>query len=99
VRTCAGGPPPSLSSDVWARDYNEIKAHGAKISSRRTAEQTDIARFWETTASTIYFPVVRSVAEAPGRETTQNARLLAVAAQAMDDALIAVFDAKYHYNF
>jgi hypothetical protein len=88
VRTCAGGPPPSLSSDVWARDYNEIKAHGAKISP-----------FLGTTASTIYFPVVRSVAEAPGRETTQNARLLAVAAQAMDDALIAVFDAKYHYNF
>jgi PAP2 superfamily len=93
------GPPPSLSSDVWARDYNEIKGLGAKNSTRRTAEQTDIARFWESTASTIYFPVVRSVAEAPGRETTQNARLLAVAAQAMDDALIAVFDAKYHYNF
>jgi hypothetical protein len=93
------GPPPSLSSDVWARDYNEIKALGAKNSTRRTAEQTDIARFWETTASAIYFPVVRSVAEAPGGETTQNARLLAVAAQAMDDALIAVFDAKYHYNF
>jgi hypothetical protein len=93
------GPPPSLSSDVWARDYNEIKALGAKNSTRRTAEQTDVARFWETTASTIYFPVVRSVAEASGRETTQNARLLAVAAQAMDDALIAVFDAKYHYNF
>jgi hypothetical protein len=30
---------------------------------------------------------------------TQNARLLAVAAQAIDDALIAIFDAKYHYNF
>ena len=93
------GPPPSLSSDVWARDYNEVKALGAKNSARRTVEQTDIARFWETTASTIYFPVVRSVAEAPGRETTQNARLLAVVAQAMDDALIAVFEAKYHYNF
>ncbi len=92
-------PPPSLNSELWARDYNEIKALGAKNSTRRTAEQTDIARFWETTASTIYFPVVRSVANAPGRESTQNARLLAVAAQAMDDALIAVFDAKYHYNF
>ena len=29
---------------------------------------------------------------------TDNARLLAVAAMAMDDALIAVFDAKYTYN-
>jgi hypothetical protein len=48
---------------------------------------------------TIYFPVVRSVADQPGRDITRNARLLAVTGQAMDDALIAVFDAKYTYNF
>ena len=29
---------------------------------------------------------------------TQNARLFAVVGEAIDDALIAVFDAKYHYN-
>jgi hypothetical protein len=93
------GPPPSLTSDLWARDYNEIKALGAKNSTHRSAEQTDIARFWADIVSLPYFPVVRSVATAPGREPTQNARVLAVAAQAIDDALIAVFDAKYHYNF
>jgi hypothetical protein len=43
--------------------------------------------------------VVRSVANAPGRDVTQNARLFAAVAQAMDDAMISVFDAKYHYNF
>jgi hypothetical protein len=93
------GPPPALTSAVWARDYNEIKALGAKQSTRRTAEQTEIARFWETRAPTIYLPVVVSVATTPGRDLTQNARLLAVTTQAMDDALIAVADAKYHYNF
>jgi|RhiMetdeSRZDD1v2_1073273.scaffolds.fasta_scaffold37198_7 hypothetical protein len=93
------GPPPSLTSTVWARDYNEIKALGAKQSTQRTTEQTAIARFWEARVPTIYLPVVRSVATAPGRELTQNARLFAVATQAMDDALIAVADAKYHYNF
>jgi hypothetical protein len=93
------GPPPSLTSDLWVRDYNEIKALGAKNSTHRTSEQTNIARFWEDLVSLIYLPVVRSVATAPGREPTQNARLLAVAAQAIDDAFIAVFDAKYHYNF
>src|SRR6202790_1120882 len=35
----------------------------------------------------------------PDREVTQNAQLLAVTAQAIDDALIAVFDGKYFYNF
>ena len=44
------------------------------------------------------FEVVRSVALQPGRDVLANARLFATVAQAMDDALIAVFDAKYTYN-
>jgi hypothetical protein len=92
------GPPPALTSEAWARDYNEIKAIGAKNSTRRTPEQTAIAKFWEATAPAVYWPVARAVAAAPGRDVTANARLLAIAAMAMDDALIAVFDAKYTYN-
>ena len=93
------GPPPSLTSETWTRDYNEIKAIGGKTSTQRTPEQTAIAKFWEATAPAVYWPVARAVATAPGRDLTDNARLLAVAAMAMDDALIAVFDAKYTYNF
>ena len=93
------GPPPALDSALWARDYNEIKALGANNGSTRTAEQTQIAKFWEATLPSIYHGLVRSVAERPGRDLTQNARLFAAVAQGMDDALIAVFDAKYHYNF
>ena len=93
------GPPPALNSARWARDYNEVKAMGAKNGSSRSAEQTDIARFWEATLPSIYHGVVRSVAEQPGRDVSRNARLFAAVAQGMDDALIAVFDAKYHYNF
>lgn len=92
-------PPPALNSAIWARDFNEVKALGASVGSRRTAEQTDIARFWETTGVAVYFPLVQSVALAPGREVTQNARLMAAVAMAMDDAYIAVFDAKYAYDF
>jgi hypothetical protein len=93
------GPPPALNSEVWARDFNEIKTIGGKNSTRRTAEQTEIARFWEATLPPIYHGIVRSVANQPGRDATQNARLFAAVTQAADDALIAVFDAKYHYNF
>lgn len=93
------GPPPDLKSTRWARDYNEIKALGGKDGSRRTAEQTAIARFWEMTGPAIYFPLVRSVTAGPGRDVVANARLLAMAGQAMDDAAIAVFDAKYQYGF
>ena len=92
-------PPPELGSELWARDYNEVKALGAKNSRQRSAEQTAIARFWEEVMPPIYHGVVRSVANMPDREITQNARLFAAVTQASDDGLIAVFDAKYHYGF
>ena len=91
--------PPALSSDAWARDYSEVKALGSKTSTRRSAEQTDIARFWDYSLPPIYYGVVRSIALMPGRDVASNARLYAATAQAMDDALIGVFDAKYHYGF
>jgi hypothetical protein len=93
------GPPPALASATWVRDFNEVKALGGKASARRSAEQNDAARFWEYSLPNIYTGVVRSVALTPGRDVVRNARLYAAVAQAMDDGLIAVFDAKYTYNF
>jgi hypothetical protein len=92
-------PPPALTSERWARDYEEVRALGGKQSARRTPEQTEVARFWEFSLPSIYHGPVRSVASVQGRSTADNARLFAAVAQAMDDALIAVFDAKYHYHF
>ncbi|MBW8848695.1 MAG: vanadium-dependent haloperoxidase [Burkholderiales bacterium] len=93
------GPPPDLGSELWARDLQEVRAVGAKNSTTRTPAQTDIARFWEETRPVVYYPVIRAVSQMPGRTVAQNARLYAAAGMAMDDALIAVFDAKYAYNF
>lgn len=90
--------PPALDSDRWAGDYNETRTLGRRDGSLRGAEQTDMARFWEFSLPSIYFGAVHAVAQAPGRDVARNARLFAATAQAMDDALIAVFDAKYHYN-
>jgi PAP2 superfamily len=93
------GPPPALNSTIWVNDYNEVKALGGKASTRRSAEQTDVARFWDYSLPPIYHGLLRGVAHMPGRDTARNARLYAAVAQAMDDAMIAVFDAKYTYNF
>lgn len=93
------GPPPALSSALWARDYNEIKAVGSATSTVRTAEQTAIARFWATSLPDVHMGVVHSVASAPGREVTRNARLYAAVTAAMNDGEIAVLEAKYHYSF
>jgi hypothetical protein len=91
--------PPALASATWARDFNEVKEFGGRSSTRRSADQTEAARFWDYSLPAIYHGVVRSVAQQPGRDLAANARLFATVAQAMDDALIAVFDAKYHYAF
>jgi len=40
------GPPPSLSSGVYARDYNEVKEFGGVKSIKRTDAQSDAVRFW-----------------------------------------------------
>jgi len=93
------GPPPALDSDTWAHDYKEVMLLGGKNSTQRSKEQTEIARFWEETRPLVYHPVLRSVASMPGRTVAQNARFYAVATVAVDDALIAIFDAKYTYNF
>ncbi|MBV8143509.1 MAG: vanadium-dependent haloperoxidase [Gammaproteobacteria bacterium] len=93
------GPPPALTSALWARDYNEIKLVGSATNEGRTPEQTAIARFWATALPDVHMGVVHSIAIAPGREVTRNARLYAAVTAAMNDAEIAALEAKYHYNF
>src|SRR5262249_57719284 len=39
-------PPIALTSEQWANDYNEIRELGGRASSKRTAKQTEDARFW-----------------------------------------------------
>src|SRR5580692_251146 len=92
-------PPPPLTSAEWAKDYNEIKEVGGKKSTVRTREQTDIARFWTITGPQSWDLIVRQLAATPGRTLSENARLFALVETATADAYIAVFDAKYIFNF
>lgn len=92
-------PPPALNSETWTRDLNEVREMGARNSTKRTAEQTEIARFWFLTGARSYNPVVQQMAKSKALDIVDNARLFALVAIAGIDAYIAVFDAKYHYNF
>ena len=91
--------PYELSTAAWAKDYNEVKRMGAKLNSARSTEQSDIARFWELTGAATYNPLVRHLSQVKGFDVVDNARLFALVSMAAADALIAVFDAKYTYNF
>ena len=93
------GAPYALSSLEWAKDYNEVKRMGGKAGSARSAEQTDIARFWELTGPATYNPLTRQISAAKRLDVTDNARLFALVSMATADALISVFDAKYTYSF
>jgi hypothetical protein len=93
------GPPSVLTSEEWAWDYNEIKVFGGKRGSARSAQQTDIGRFWLIVGPASWFPIVRQIADASGRSLIDNARLHALVAIATADAYISVFDAKYAYDF
>jgi hypothetical protein len=92
-------PPPALNSEVWTRDLNEIREIGSSTSSKRSAEQTTMARFWFFTGPRTYNPIVRQVALARKMDIVDCARLYALSSIAGADAFIAVFDAKYTYNF
>jgi hypothetical protein len=92
-------PPPALTSAVWTRDLNEIREIGALDSSLRSEEQTTIARFWFVTGARAWNPLVAQLAMAKQMDLLDCARLFALSSLAGMDAFIAVFDAKYYYNF
>ena len=93
------GPPISLESKDWAADFNELKDYGGKNSAKRSAQQTETARFWLMVGPQAYHPFARQLVTAKQMSVGDSARFMALVAVGLNDALIAVFDAKYHYNF
>ena len=93
------GPPPALQSREWATDYKEILELGGKMSSKRSAAQTETARFWLMVGPQSYHPLARQMVIERRLDLVDSARFMALFAVTLTDAYIAVFDAKYHYEF
>jgi PAP2 superfamily len=93
-----GGPPP-LSSRRWARDYNEVKEIGSRTSTTRTAEQTLAARFWAEPPIQQAHGAFRRFVFDHQLDVVDASRFMAMTTVASADAIIACFDAKYHYAF
>jgi len=96
--------PPSLDSQRYAADYEEVKELGAAVGSTRTDEQTEIALFWADGAGTETPPghwnsIAQTIAAAHGTSLEENARLFALLNIAMADAAICSWDAKYTFDF
>lgn len=93
------GPPVSLDSDEWTQDYNEVKAYGARNSTLRSPEQTEVARFWLMRGPGAYHPLAWQIVTGRHLSLIDSAHFMALYSVTLSDALIAVLDAKYHYEF
>lgn len=93
--------PPPLDSAEYAAAFAEVASLGRVDSDLRTAEETEIARFWEDGPGSQTPPghwndVALLVSQ--GSTLIQRARLMAILNLALADAAIVSWDTKYHYD-
>ncbi len=96
--------PPSIQSREYVRDYNEVKRIGAveshpAVGACPAPRETDLARFWSGNFISQWNETVRNIAIDRQLSTGDSARLMALANLAMADAVIAVWDSKFIFNF
>lgn len=94
------GPPPDLTSALYAADVNEVKALGRFDSTVRTAEQGQLALLWQAVGQVNENHAIRPLVESFGSRLrlVDTARIFALINFAGEDATIAGFDSKYAYN-
>jgi hypothetical protein len=94
------GTPPQLSSERYARDYNETKNMGGIRSTARTPEQSEAVKFWGTAnLAPAWQAAARQLSAAKGLTLAENARLFALLNMGTANTFIADWDAKFTYNF
>jgi len=92
-------PPPSVTSPTYTDSFDEVKSLGLASSTTRTADQTQIARFWAAPIQNYWNEIAQTAALAHGTTLVQNARLFALLDLTVADSVIAFYDAKYTYHF
>jgi hypothetical protein len=89
--------PPALGSPAYVAAFNESKALGGVVSSTRTPEQLDTARFHTEAPGPFVTRNLGRFAAATGN-VAEAARLMAFIYVVHADAIGACFEAKYHYQ-
>src|SRR3989442_337772 len=92
-------PPPALTSPRYTTDFNEIKSLGEINSTARSAEQTDIGRFWGAApVQNVWNQIAQTAGMSFGNSLEQNARMFALLETSLADGVIALYDSKYAYH-
>jgi hypothetical protein len=92
------GPPPALTSQVYAQAINEVESLGQNTSTTRTPDQTVIGKFWGGPIWNTWNEIAENAALAHHTNLETTARLFAVLNLSFADSTIAFYDAKYHYQ-
>jgi hypothetical protein len=91
--------PNLLTSSDYAADFDQVKELGRLDSATRTDQQTTDALFWTDHDLRQWNEGMLRLAADRGLDFVQTARMLAMAHVSGGDAMIACFDAKFHYMF
>jgi hypothetical protein len=96
-------PPPSLTSERYAADVNEVKLLGKSDSGARTEEQTAIARLWSGVGTTTGFfsvwnNVARDVVVERELSLVESARVFVLLNVSIHDALQTTQASKFVYG-
>jgi hypothetical protein len=91
--------PDPVGSAAYAADFNEVKKLGRFNGSERTADQTEIAKFWAESSPQGWNRIAVSALKAKNLKAWQAARMLALLQMAEADAYISSLEAKYHYFY
>jgi hypothetical protein len=91
--------PLSLTSQKYAREFDEVKAYGSATSVVRSADQTLAARYWAENPPATWSRIFRTLSAQQHLSLEENARLYAMLYLTAADALITVWNDKAHYLF
>ena len=92
-------PPPDLTSNEYAKNFEEVKRVGSKNSTERPQDRSDVARFYAASSPAYVMNLAaRQLAVAQGRSAIHSARALALINMAISDAAVASFATKYLYT-
>ncbi len=104
VADFVAGPPPALTSFTYASDFNIVKDYGSATSALRTADQTEIARFWADGGGTFTPPghwndIAAGLSRDDALSLYDTAHLFAQLDTALADAGIVCWKTKFTYNY
>jgi hypothetical protein len=92
--------PPSLTSEIWERDYNMTRVYGAASNGGlRSPAETEIGLFWTEHTGQQYARAFNYLVDYYHLGVPDSARLMAMLWTGFADAAIGCFNAKYKYGF